>query len=85
MKYQKTLFKNKETGACEYLLDRIMGLESHVRMTEDAEAKMLEEAVDSSYRKGDIVINYVMVHCPEGIIIIISTCRAMHSCIINLD
>lgn len=52
VKYHKTLFKNKETGACEYLLDRIMGLESHVRMTEDAEAKMLEEAVDSSYRKG---------------------------------
>ena len=52
VKYHKTLFKNKETGACEYLLDRIMGLESHVRMTEDAEASMLEEAVDSSYRKG---------------------------------
>ena len=50
--YHKTLFKNKDTGACEYLLDRIMGLESHVRMTEDAEAQMLEEAVDSSYRKG---------------------------------
>ena len=52
VKYQKTLFKNKNTGACEYLLDRIMGMESHVRMTEDAEAQMLEEAVDSSYRKG---------------------------------
>ncbi len=52
VKYYKTLFKNKETGTCEYLLDRIMGLESHVRMTEDAEAQMLEEAVDSSYRKG---------------------------------
>ena len=54
IKYQKTLFKNKSTGACEYLLDRIMGIESHVRMTEDAEAQMLEEAVDSSYRKGGI-------------------------------
>lgn len=54
VKYHKTLFKNKNTGVCEYLLDRIMGLESHVRMTEDAEAQMLEEAVDSSYRKGGI-------------------------------
>lgn len=52
VKYEKTLFRNKKTGTCEYLLDRIMGLESHVRMTEDAEAQMLEEAVDSSYRKG---------------------------------
>ncbi len=54
VRYCKTLFKNKKTGACEYLLDRIMGLESHVRMTEDAQAQMLEEAVDSSYRKGGI-------------------------------
>lgn len=54
VRYCKTLFKNKKTGACEYLLDRIMGLESHVRLTEDAQAQMLEEAVDSSYRKGGI-------------------------------
>ena len=54
VKYHKTLFKNKKTGACAYLLDQIMGLESHSRMTEDAEAQMLEEAVDSSYRRGGI-------------------------------
>ncbi len=57
VKYRKTLFRNKETGACEYLLDRIMGLESHVRMTEDAEAQMLEEAVESSYRKGGMRVS----------------------------
>ena len=50
--YHKTLFKNKATGEYEYLLDRIMGIEKHARMTEDAEAKLLEEAVQSSYRKG---------------------------------
>ena len=50
--YHKTLFKNKETGTMEYLLDRAMGLEKHARLTEDAEAKLLEEAVESSYRKG---------------------------------
>ncbi len=55
--YHKTLFKNKNTGTCEYLLDRIMGLESHVRMTEDAEAQLLEEAVDSSYRKGGLKVS----------------------------
>ena len=52
--YHKTLFKNKNNGASEYLLDRIMGFKSHMRMTEDAEAQMLEEAVDSSYHKGGI-------------------------------
>ena len=50
--YHKTLFKNKTTGEYEYLLDRIMGIEKHARMTEDAEAKLLEEAVQTSYRKG---------------------------------
>jgi len=50
--YQKTLFKNKKTGESSYLLDQLMGLESHVRMTEDAGARILEEAVESSYRKG---------------------------------
>ena len=50
--YQKTLFKSKKDGHCEYLLDKYMGLESHERITEDAVAKLLEEAVESSYRKG---------------------------------
>jgi len=50
--YQKTLFRNKFTGEYEYLLDRIMGMEKHARMTEDAEAKLLEESVQTSYRKG---------------------------------
>ena len=50
--YKKTLFKNKNTGKREYLLDRAMGIEKHARMTEDAHAKILEEAVESSYRKG---------------------------------
>ena len=50
--YHKTLFRNKETGEHEYLLDRAMGIEKHARMTEDAVAAALEEAVESSYRKG---------------------------------
>ena len=52
VRYTKTLFTNKETGKMEFLLDRIMGLEKHTRMTEDAEAKLLEEAVQTSYRRG---------------------------------
>jgi len=50
--YKKTLFINKESGERSYLLDQLMALESHVRMTEDAEANILAEAVESSYRKG---------------------------------
>ena len=50
--FTKTLFCNRETGEMEYLLDRILGLEKHERMTEDAQAAMLEEAVQTSYRRG---------------------------------
>jgi len=34
-----------------YLLDRIIGLEKHERITEDAQARMLKEAVQTSYRR----------------------------------
>lgn len=50
--YKKTLFINKETKERVYLLDELMRIEKHARMTEDAEARILEEAVESSYRKG---------------------------------
>lgn len=50
--FNKTLFTNKKTGKSEYLLDRAIGLEKHERMTEDAVAKMYEEAVQTSYRRG---------------------------------
>ncbi|MFQ7617479.1 UPF0236 family transposase-like protein [[Clostridium] scindens] len=52
VQFAKTLFKNRETGKSEYLLDKMIGLEPKERMTEDAEAKLLEEAVQTSYRRG---------------------------------
>lgn len=54
IQYHKTYFHNRETGEYSYLLDQLMGLESHARISEDAEARVLEEAVESSYRKGGI-------------------------------
>ena len=50
--FNKTLFTNKATGKSEYLLDRILGLDRNERLTEDAEARLLEEAVQTSYRRG---------------------------------
>ena len=49
--FGKTLFTNKETGKSEYLLDRILGIEKHERLTEDAQASLLKEAVQTSYRR----------------------------------
>ena len=52
VRFSKTLFTNKKTGKSEYLLDRILGIDPNERLTEDAEAKLLEEAVQTSYRRG---------------------------------
>ncbi len=50
--FKKTLFTHKGTGKSEYLLDRIVGFEKNQRLTEDAEARMMTEAVQTSYRRG---------------------------------
>lgn len=50
--FQKTLFTNRHSGEMVYLLDRIMGMEKHERMTADAKARLLEETVQTSYRRG---------------------------------
>ena len=49
--YKKTLYKHKKTGKRTYLLDKVLEFDEKVRITEDAEAKLLEEAVETSYRK----------------------------------
>ena len=59
--YSRTYFHNKETGEYCYLLDHLMGLESHARISEDAD----EDHVSLQYleKKGDIKkprINTVM-------------------------
>lgn len=51
VRYQKTLFRNKESRKSCYLADQILGLSSHQRMTEDAKERLLTEAVQTSYRK----------------------------------
>ena len=50
--YSRTLFINKETGVRTYLADELLGFEKRELITEDAIARILEEAVESCYRKG---------------------------------
>ena len=50
--FHRTYYRNKKTAENCYIVDRLIGLDKHERMTEDAKARILEEAVDSSYRKG---------------------------------
>ena len=49
--FQKTLFKHKKTGVRTYLLDKQLGIESHERITEDAEVLLYKEAAQTSYRR----------------------------------
>lgn len=55
--YERTLFQNKKTGKYSYLLDDVMGIEPHTRMTIGAEAALIEEAINSSYRKGGLFVS----------------------------
>ena len=52
VRYEKTLFMNKKNGERKYLVDAAMGIDSHERISEDAVAQMLEESVQTCYRKG---------------------------------
>lgn len=52
IRFKRTLFYNPRTEEYKYLLDDFIGLEKHARLTEDALARMLSEASESSYQKG---------------------------------
>ena len=52
VQFQKTLFKNSKIKETCYLVDRILGIGEHQRITDDALANLLVEAVQTSYRRG---------------------------------
>lgn len=52
----QTLFREKETGECRYLLGEMMGLNPHERFSEAAEAQILREAVKTSYAEAAKVL-----------------------------
>ena len=51
IRFQHTRFAHKRTNETAYLMDLIMGLASHARLSGDAKACILKEAVQSSYEK----------------------------------
>ena len=50
--FTRTGYEDKRTGKYIYLLDKILGIEGHQRITLGAAAKILEETVLTSYAKG---------------------------------
>ena len=55
--YERTLFWDKKRKSYHYLLDEIMELDPHTRMTEGAQASLIEESIDSSYKKGGMQVS----------------------------
>lgn len=52
--YNRTYYRDKKTGEYVYLSDLQFGIEPRAKTMEDSKALALEEAVESSYRKGGL-------------------------------
>jgi len=59
LEYRKTYFKPKKGGKREYLVDKIVGIEPHDRVSSDVVINAAEEAIESSYKKGGIKATFV--------------------------
>lgn len=59
IKYKRTYFKPKKGGKRRYLVDDIVGIAPHDRVSADVVINAIEEATDSSYRKAGKKASYV--------------------------
>ena len=59
IKYKRTYFKPKKGGKRRYLVDDIVGIAPHDRVSADVVINAIEEATDSSYRKAGKKATYV--------------------------
>lgn len=51
VKYERTYYKNKETGEYKYLSDELVGIEAHDKSDTLLKAKCIENGVNMPYRK----------------------------------
>jgi len=49
--YERTYYENKKTGRYAYLSDEILGIKAHDKMDVSLKSKLVEEAIESPYRK----------------------------------
>lgn len=52
IKFKRTRYVNKKSGEYVFLLDNYLGIELNERMTDAVKARILKEAVDTTYFKG---------------------------------
>ena len=49
--YKRTYYQNKKTGEYHYLSDELVGIAAHDKLDASLQAKLIEEAIDMSYRR----------------------------------
>ena len=59
VEYARTYFKPKKAGKRKYLVDEIVGIQPHDRVSTDVVINAIEEASESSYRKAGETATYV--------------------------
>ena len=59
IRYNRTYFKPKNGGKREYLVDKIVGIEPHDRVSADVVINVIEEAAESSYKKAGEKATYL--------------------------
>ncbi|HHW32497.1 MAG TPA: ISLre2 family transposase [Clostridiaceae bacterium] len=59
IRYSRTYFKPKEGGKRQHLVDKIVGIEPHDRVSADVVINAIDEAADSSYRKAGETAAYM--------------------------
>ena len=59
IRYNRTYFKPKSGGKRKYLVDEFVGIKPHDRVSADVVINVVDEAIDSSYRKGGEVAGYL--------------------------
>jgi hypothetical protein len=59
IRYNRTYFKPKAGGKRKYLVDELVGLKPHDRVSADVVINVVDEAIDSTYRKGGEVAGYL--------------------------
>lgn len=58
IRYKRTYFKPKHGGKRKYLVDELVGIKPHDRMSADVVINTLDEAIESSYRKAGEKASY---------------------------
>lgn len=51
IRYSRTYFKPKKGGERKYLVDEIVGIDTHDRVSSDVVINAVEESIESSYKK----------------------------------